>query len=301
MKRFYAAAGALLLGTSTLALAADIKTVAVEPTKVATEADLSWDKSSSTTKSETAFTTDTKHQSASLVLDKDVDKLAMTESHAVVHTAALDGSKAGLAWSDDAKLQTASMDTKVDSAWTDSDKLQTASADAAASVETISDTSDKTAMGGPLVQGGNATVADLTPRPATQNYPPCTPGAGDDSCIQLYEPGVRAQLASWNAPTGGLGDGQATTAMGGPFEPVESVSADVAMNGDGLVDADAGEIRDLGVQTAAATEPTLAEHSDNQGVGGPVEAQSGYPPCSPGPGDDRCIQLYESGVTGAGN
>ena len=45
----------------------------------------------------------------------------------------------------------------------------------------------------------------------------------------------------------------------------------------------------------------VASHSDHQGVGGPVEAQSGYPPCSPGPGDDRCIQLYEAGVTGAGN
>jgi len=28
----------------------------------------------------------------------------------------------------------------------------------------------------------------------------------------------------------------------------------------------------------------------------PVRAATDYPPCSPGPGDDRCIQLYERGV-----
>ena len=46
--------------------------------------------------------------------------------------------------------------------------------------------------------------ADLAPRPAASNYPPCGPGPGDDNCIQLYEPGVRTALASWNQPTGGL-------------------------------------------------------------------------------------------------
>ena len=40
--------------------------------------------------------------------------------------------------------------------------------------------------------------------------------------------------------------------------------------------------------------------SGYQGMGGPI-AETGYPPCAPGPGDDRCIQLYEPGVTGAGN
>jgi len=31
---------------------------------------------------------------------------------------------------------------------------------------------------------------------------------------------------------------------------------------------------------------------------GPREMRRHYPPCRPGPGDDRCIQLYERGVTG---
>ena len=157
---------------------------------------------------------------------------------------------------------------------------------------------DKTAtgMGGPIEQADAGAIADLTPRPATQNYPACDPGPGDDHCIQLYEPGVRAQLASWNRPTGGLADGTATTAMGGPYEPVdetkvETAAADVGMNGDVAVDPAPGETSDT----------ELAAHGELQGVGGPVEAQSGYPPCDPGPGDDRCIQLYERGVTGAGN
>jgi len=131
--------------------------------------------------------------------------------------------------------------------------------------------------------------ADSTPRPAAHNYPPCDPGPGDDNCIQLYEPGVHMALASWNQPTGGLLDDQATTAMGGPYEPVDGPS-EVAMNGDGLVDPALGETAALeGAQT-----------TDYAGVGGPI-AETGYPPCSPGPGDDRCIQLYERGVTGAGN
>ncbi len=43
-----------------------------------------------------------------------------------------------------------------------------------------------------------------------------------------------------------------------------------------------------------------AGKSEYQGMGGPI-AETDYPPCAPGPGDDRCIQLYEPGVTGVGN
>jgi hypothetical protein len=85
-------------------------------------------------------------------------------------------------------------------------------------------------------------AADIAPRPAAQNYPACRPGPGDDSCIQLYEPGVRVALASWNQPTGGLADGT-QTAMGGPYEPVdEAAGVETAMAGDGVVDTDMGEM-----------------------------------------------------------
>ena len=137
-------------------------------------------------------------------------------------------------------------------------------------------------VGGPeeLVAGA-VTAADLVPRPATRNYPPCDPGPGDDNCIQLYEPGVRMALASWNGDTGGLMDHSATTAMGGPYEPVDEARIETA---------DASDVE-------ARTEPMP---DDFAGTGGPV-VETGYPPCSGSPSDDRCIQLYEPGVTGAGN
>ena len=77
-------------------------------------------------------------------------------------------------------------------------------------------------MGGPYEEVYGTGTISLTPRAADRNYPPCDPGPGDDNCIQLYERGVRDQLASWNRPTGGLIDGASTTAMGGPFEPADS-------------------------------------------------------------------------------
>jgi hypothetical protein len=37
----------------------------------------------------------------------------------------------------------------------------------------------------------SAAPAAANPAPAPSTYPPCRRGAGDDSCIQLYERGVR--------------------------------------------------------------------------------------------------------------
>jgi hypothetical protein len=96
-------------------------------------------------------------------------------------------------------------------------------------------------VGGPV----ETAALDLATRPAAQNYPPCRPGPGDDNCIQLYEPGVRTALAAWNRPTGGLGDGQAAVAMGGPYEPVDAASSETAANGDGMVDGAFGETADI--------------------------------------------------------
>jgi hypothetical protein len=157
-----------------------------------------------------------------------------------------------------------------------------------------------TGMGGPLEEVDTAAVspADLTPRPATHNYPPCSPGPGDDNCIQLYERGVSAQLASWTPA--------AETGVGGPYEPVdESVdtSTEITMAGDGKVDGALGEV--ISDETlAASAQGTGAGAGAYTGMGGPLEevtpvkASSDYPPCRPGPGDDRCIQLYERGISG---
>jgi len=351
MKRYYAAAGALLLGTSALAWAGQADKTTLEPTKIVTEADAGidwnksawestvWDKSLTTAKSDVAMTSDGKLDTASL--DKGLDELAFAET-GKLQTASLDKAdmgwtgdsklqtasfdKADMGWAGDSKLQTASMDTKLDSAWSDSGKVETASVDKA-----------ETGMGGPLEDDMTASASPAVSQPSNANpeldargipvisdpafvpsgyngvggavggpvedgdsesYPACT-ATVTDNCIQLYERGVRADLASH---TGDLKQAGTTTAMGGPYEPVDADSADLAMNGDGSIDADKGELADTSLQTAdVSTDTAVASHSDYQGVGGPVEAQSGYPPCSPGPGDDRCIQLYERGVTGSGN
>src|SRR5690606_5080348 len=71
-----------------------------------------------------------------------------------------------------------------------------------------------------------------------QNYPACSPGPGDDRCIQLYEPGVRQQLAAWDQPTGGFASaGDTQTAMGGPYEPVDSASETERLNQQALAES----------------------------------------------------------------
>lgn len=340
MKRYYAAAAALLLGTSALAWAGGDKPM-VEPVDTSADAstmkpvDTTVDKLAFPAKSDATFEQDSKLELATL--DKDLEKLAVAESDVKLASAESWGhtklasadtwtdAKVETASFDDAKVQTASFDeTKVETAWADT-KVETAAVD-----------KTNTGMGGPLegdsvAEPSNANpeldargipvISDVAYVPTGYNgtggavggpveggddesYPACT-RERTDNCIQLYERGVRQSLAS--APAGSLADDSKTAAVGGPYEPVESDSTDLAMNGDGKVDAGLGEISDLGVQSAAATDSAVTtdtavlDHSEHQGVGGPVEAQSGYPPCSPGPGDDRCIQLYERGVTGAGN
>lgn len=96
--------------------------------------------------------------------------------------------------------------------------------------------------------GPSEAVMATTSTPAAAAYPPCRPGAGDDHCIQLYEPGVRAQLANWERSAGG-----AESAMGGPYEPVDTTLAgelggpsttQLAMNDGGLADKSLGETKD---------------------------------------------------------
>ena len=96
--------------------------------------------------------------------------------------------------------------------------------------------------------GPSEAVMATTSIPAAAAYPPCRPGAGDDHCIQLYEPGVRAQLANWDRSASG-----AESAMGGPYEPVDTTLAgelggpsttQLAMDGDGVTDQSIGETKD---------------------------------------------------------
>jgi hypothetical protein len=166
---------------------------------------------------------------------------------------------------------------------------------------------------------------DTSPRPATTNYPPCHPGAGDDNCIQLYERGVRTALNDWSQSTGGLASRSAA--------PVQTAMADTggAMAGDGrrapfeTASSERGAVQTAMTDTSESSEVLAApdatapvttadassamaaaaasgtDLSQYQGMGGPEEnVQTGYPPCSRTV-TDRCIQLYERGVTGRGN
>ena len=252
MKRMYLAAGALLLGSSAIAWAADT------------------DKSATIVKA--------------AAVGAEMAKFAPTTAKAT------SWNEAG--WSDEKALLASKPvgDDKLHLAALDKDLEPIAVAEAKTMTWAPKADDGMTGMGGPEEE---VSTTSLTPALAAENYPPCSPGPGDDRCIQLYEPGVRAQLASWNHSTGGLAENSVTTAMGGPFEPVEADKVEVASVDTGFrtkietaeVDSDVG----------------VTSHDAYQGVGGPVEVQAGYPPCSPGPGDDRCIQLYERGVSGAGN
>jgi hypothetical protein len=93
-------------------------------------------------------------------------------------------------------------------------------------------------MGGPLVDPATGETIEG----ADNSYPPCTANV-TDNCIQLYERGVRASLASWNAPTGGLD--QRHIGMGGPLgedevgdNTPEDDLLDVDVKPDGSLDVD---------------------------------------------------------------
>lgn len=152
---------------------------------------------------------------------------------------------------------------------------------------------DAGAMGGPV-----ETAADM--------WPACRPGPGDDRCIQLYEPGVVQALAAVK--------GNAEVGMGGPYEPApEGTKAEPAGEDHEAMGHSAGTAASAKVETPMteaemqaamaskrSTTTTTPAPAATPGVGGPVEIRTGYPACS-ATITDRCIQLYERGVTGRGN
>lgn len=81
---------------------------------------------------------------------------------------------------------------------------------------------DMTGVGGPDEPEAAAAPAAATAVTTQTSWPACSPGPGDDNCIQLYEPGVAESYAAWQ---GANGPGAAQTAMGGPEEPLEDAAA----------------------------------------------------------------------------
>jgi hypothetical protein len=157
----------------------------------------------------------------------------------------------------------------------------------------------------PTDTAGYAMAKELgaTGGPAEDAYPACRPGPGDDRCIQLYETGVSQSLAALKT--------NAEVGMGGPFEPMpaDAKPADTmdhaAMGHDSgasakvetpLTEAEAAAA--IAAKGPATPEPQGT--APGKGIGGPVEARTGYPACS-ATVTDSCIQLHERGVTGQGN
>jgi len=177
-----------------------------------------------------------------------------------------------------------------------------------------------TGMGGPIE--------------GAQDYPPCRPGPGDDRCIQLYERGVSQQLASLKSANTGMGGplepageskfqtgkeqadqpqstdhgamGHGTTGSTGT-SGTQSQQGDHGAMGHGQTDAMGHGQTDAQTETDtsgtatgdAGAKPAAGAATTPGGIGGPIEQAADYPPCRPGPGDDRCIQLYERGNGGS--
>jgi hypothetical protein len=276
MKLHYVAAASLLLGTSALAWAPSSEPVAESGAKTP------------------VMTVHQGDKAPHPVLVSKSNEISDVDKAAWLKTAALEDETLLKSAKSDWDMNKGLVRTASSDSWEMDEAVKTASVDDVPSDLDLAETPadyDKAGayagMGGPLEvdQAAMAATSGMTPQPATRNYPPCDPGPGDDNCIQLYEPGVRTALASWNNVHGGLMEHQATTAMGGPYEPV----TDAYASSDAAVDH---SLEAMGENMADATQAY-------QGMGGPTR-ETGYPACS-STVTDRCIQLYERGVTGQGN
>jgi hypothetical protein len=181
--------------------------------------------------------------------------------------------------------------------------MATKSADDGGMVWAESDIKSKDAVGGTMMAKADTGTGMGGPLEDAQGYPACRPGPGDDRCIQLYERGVRDDLAAYKATEG--------VAMGGPFEPAadaKSAPSTAQAGGAKVPDDDAtvveGEADDAdahaGHDMTNGAKPAATATPAPNGIGGPIEARSGYPACSRTV-TDSCIQLHERGVTGQGN
>lgn len=104
-----------------------------------------------------------------------------------------------------------------------------------------------------------------------------------------------AKLAGSDAGSGI--SGKTFSGMGGPEEETGSTKQASDRNSSEPVDA-AAATKDSTAPGAERGQGKEAHTEAHSGMGGPEEATTEYPPCSPGPGDDRCIQLYERDVGG---
>jgi hypothetical protein len=119
----------------------------------------------------------------------------------------------------------------------------------------------------------------------------------------------QAWLAQNGAASAGMamdaGKGGEMNGQGGPFEEAQAGSSggkNTAPTAEHISEKQAW----LAQNGNASSDMAMDAGKENSGQGGPLEeAQAGasgeavWPACRPGPGDDRCIQMYERGVSRA--
>jgi hypothetical protein len=206
MKAYWMAAGALLLGTSAFAYDAGKEM-----------------NSKQVTKSEKSATTAQNQQMKKAVLDVLSDaRVPQAQPASMVGSEPAKWRPASaMTWDDPKDSMPMAGDTKADLDPEAGDPnldltvkpdMMPMTQDAVAGDDQVEAVSQYQGVGGPDETEAMPSV-DSTPRAAAGNYPACHPGPGDDSCIQLYERGVRQQLSSWSQPTGGFAGEPVQTAM----------------------------------------------------------------------------------------
>jgi hypothetical protein len=115
--------------------------------------------------------------------------------------------------------------------------------------------------------------------------------------VEMASADVPKVFAEWTDPTAQAAGAKVASADGDIQIAENEFKAKDAVDGSAMALVAAGArvaeeyhaIQMASVETKDVTSTTA--------MGGPFEAATEYPPCRPGPGDDRCIQLYERGVS----
>ena len=147
-------------------------------------------------------------------------------------------------------------------------------------------TLDHDGMGGPVEDASGIDGADVNSKLAGADM-------GAKAGMDGMDGGAKFQTASMDMggkALSGKGDAGGKLAMTGKA----GFGDDAHLASKQVSDRDSSQP----IETAAVAKDPAASGAGKEsyaGMGGPEEAAAGYPPCSRGPGDDRCIQLYEVG------
>ena len=151
-------------------------------------------------------------------------------------------------------------------------------------------------MGGPFEEAslkGSAEAGDMSAKLA---------GGGKTGMADAGE-GAKFQNASMDAEGKNWAGHEGMEGMEGKLAGADMTAKGAVDSGKQMASGPVGtDSAAAAVDTAAVMKEPAASGAATgdgkqtyAGMGGPEEAVDSYPPCRPGPGDDRCIQLYEVG------